>query len=405
MGPANGRCALAGLSCLAMLALLAAGSAVAQQPSVLRLQPSGGTASTGPVAGGPSGEKPADNAPEIQISDVALRAGLLSDDVQQIERYVRYWADKLVEANDAQDVLAARSRLMRGYGNYNNFQYQTVYAGQAATILVPLLKSADLLKQVNLGVVLSHMEQVTVQPALEVMIVSPNPALRLYGWHGYQRIETSVLAQGRDFVATMLKSLTKAAQEETCGPVMSAVFRMFYLGHERPTFILPGIYEQTRGELFEILHQSWPRICKQVLAGDIGMIQASGEALKTLRRIVAVAGSQKETPQTVVQMLLDMMWCAAKAYANADAGSPVQAASEALLRDCEGAMNTVTQLHKVPISSALGVAANERSLAVEIAVHTWVRELESAGWQVKEPALTGGSEGTRPASAPAGSSD
>lgn len=342
---------------------------------------------------------------EMVISETSLRSGLGTTDLEVIDRYVTNWAEKLATAGSEEDILDARVRLTRGYNTYDSWQFQNAYADRVAKALTPVLTSPDLRKQINAAMVLSQMRQVSMQPILESLVVSPNPALRLYGWTGYGRIRLLVMAQGKGPVETMLTSLTKAAAEEDCGPVMSAILSMMYLSPDRPSIISASVFDETRAKLFDVFRQSWPRVCRKVLGGHYGMVRAANEGLDALRRVAADPDSPKETQQAAVQMVVDLAWCAAKCYAAEGQTGSQMAATEVLLRECETALNAITKLRQIPVNKALTTKGDaERVAAVELATSSWIRLLENANWPVREPKFELPETTTQPESAslPAG---
>lgn len=346
--------------------------------------------------------KPHNGAPVIDIPENALRAGLLGTHLEMIEQNVKYWYGKMSDAATDDGVIAARKGLLADYRKYDSMPYQIAYAEKAVDILKPLLNSDDPRKQINVALAFSQMRQVTVQPALEIMVKHPNPAVRLYGWTGYQRIRMWVLAQGKGPIETMLNSLTIVAMKGDSGPVMSAIFRMLYLEPDRPSMVSKEDFDQTRLHLLNILEQAWPAQCNRVREEQLPMIRATSDALRTLRAISDSLGSDKEVQLSVVQMILDMMWQAAKTYSEAESNNPLFPACENLLRECESAMNFATKLRKTPIEEALAIkVAEDRKLNARIAVQSWIRELENAGYKIIEPKETESGETREPATAPA----
>jgi hypothetical protein len=324
--------------------------------------------------------------PEIQIPESSLKSGLLDADLNLVDRYITYWVDKLSQADEEGAILDARTRLVRGYVKYDSWQYQNVYAGQVSKAIAPLLESRDYRKQINAALALTQMPQVTVQPALELLVVSPNPALRFYGWVGYRRIRMLVLAQGMESVAVMLNSLSRAATAEDNGPVMGAVLAMMYLDPDRPSMVTPALFQETQTRLFVVFRQAWLRVCQKVLEGDPVMGHAASDGLSALRRMGAGLGSRGEIGQGAVQMVVDMMWCAAKVYVKAAKAGMPTASVEALLRDCEGALNAITELRRIPMTEALASKGDtDRAAEVDAAIGKWLRFLENANWPVKEP--------------------
>ncbi len=346
-------------------------------------------------------ETPKEEPPDILISESSLKSGLSNTDMDVVGRYIAYWVDKLSQASEEGAILDARTRLVRGYIKYDNWQYQNVYAERVAKAAVPLLESQDVRKQINAALALSQMPQVNVQPALEQLVVSPNPALRFYGWVGYRRIRMLVLAQGKESVAIMLNSLSKAATAEDCGPVMGAVLAMMYLDPDRPAMVTPALFQETQTQLFAIFRQAWSRVCQKILEGDTGMSRAATDGLSTLRRVAAGQGSRGEIAQGAAQMVVDMMWCAAKFYTKTLGSGLPTVGGEALLRDCEGALNVITELRRIPMTEALAVKGDtDRAAEVSDAVDKWIRFLENANWPVQEPKFEIPTEVTTQASPP-----
>ncbi len=370
---------LGGLFLLALLlswTLVAYGQLGPAEPGPLL---PGREAGLGP-AGGPEGP------PELEIPESSLRSGLLEGDVAVVQQYVTYWVDKFTEAATEEAILDARVRLVRGYNRYENWQFQSVYAEQAVKVLAPLLESPDIRKQINAAMAVSQMREVAVQPLLESLVVSRNPALRLYGWTGYRRIRLLVLAQGKEPVGRMLAALEKASMTEDSGPVMGAILEMMYLAPDRPSIVSASVFDETRTRLLAIFRQCWPRVCQKVLDGHRGMIRAAGAGLDALRQVASDEDATKETQLAAVQMVVDLVWCAAKCYATGGQTAAQMAANEALLRECETALNAITKLRKIPINKALGTKSEQdRAAEVEVAVSTWTRFLENANWPVREP--------------------
>ena len=334
----------------------------------------------------PAATMPAEALPEIQIPAMSLKSGLLEADLTVVDSYIAFWVGKLSGATDENTILEARKRLITGYRKYDSWQYQNVYAGRASTALLPLLEAREIQKQINAALAISQMRQVTVQPALEVLVVNPNPALRLYGWAGYRGIRMLVLGQGKEAVDVMLKSLAKASLTEDSGPVMGAVLGMMYLDPDRPSMVTPVMFEDARERLFQTFRQAWPRVCTKVLEGDAGLTGAAGDGLGALRKMSAGVAAKGEIPQGAVQMIVDLASCASKAYAKAVGNGLPSVSAEALLRDSEDALNAITELRRAPISEALAAKNEaERAAAVDDAVDKWIDFLKNANWPIQEP--------------------
>jgi hypothetical protein len=346
---------------------------------------------------------PSSELPEIQIPSLSLKSGLLEADLAVVDRYIAYWVGKLSGAADENTILEARKRLIAGYRKYDSWQYQNVYAGRASTALLGLLEVQEVQKKINAALAISQMRQVTVQPALEVLVNNPNPAMRLYGWMGYRGIRMLVLGQGKEAVDVMLKSLSKSSMTEDSGPVMGAILGMMYLDPDRPSMVTPVMFEDTRVKLFETFRQAWSRVCAKVLEGDEGITRAAGDGLGALRKMSAGVAAKGEISQGAVQMIVDLAWCAAKAYAKAVENGLPSVGAEALLRDSEDALNAITELRRAPISEALAAKNEaERAATVGDAIDKWIDFLKNANWPAQEPKFQAPAEAatTQPAPAP-----
>jgi hypothetical protein len=323
---------------------------------------------------------------QIDIPESALKSGLLTSHLEQVSRAVEYWLNRMRDAGDDQEILAARKGLIADYNRYYSIKYQYVFAEQVARGIPELLKLEDPRKQINAGLAVSQMRQVTVQPALEVMLTHPDPAVRLYAWQGYRRIRLLVLAQGKEFAETTYSSLAKAAAREDCPPVLQEAFGMFRVESDPPRTISPQDFEQARKRLFAIFQGIWPRLCERVAEGDLEMSICCRDGIAALRAVHGTLAGDGAISQTVIQMVYDMMWSAAKGLTASEADSPVSAALETMLGDCENALNYVTRLGKVLMTSALAAKdQTDRNLAVLSAVQGWREALIAAGYTLAKP--------------------
>ena len=151
--------------------------------------------------------------PPLDITEPSIAGGLNSQQVSRIDEWLDWWKSKIVNAagnSGPKDVIAARNGILRhDYILVPTSAYQDEYAARAVVKLTPLLtgglKADDKLlrfKQVNVGLVLSKMPQFSIRRALEVLVRSPNAAVRYLGWKGYHSVRTRVLAQGPSYVKT-----------------------------------------------------------------------------------------------------------------------------------------------------------------------------------------------------------
>jgi len=321
----------------------------------------------------------------LNIPESALKSGLLTAHVEQVSQAVRYWLDRLGDANSDSEILAARKGLMADYNRYDSMKYQYVFAEQVAKGIGDLLKLEDLRKQINTGLVVSQIRQVPVQPALNAMLTHPNPALRLYAWQGYLRIRLLVLAQGKDYAETMYAALAKAASTEESPLVLGEAFGMFSIDSDPPRSMTAQDFEQARKRMLAILQGIWPGLCDRVGDGDAEMITCCRGGIAALRNVHDTLAADNVSSATILPMVYAMMWSAAKTLTGVEPDSPVGAALEPLLQDCENALNYVTKARKSPMTAAMSIKDPiDRGLAVLSAVQAWRETLIAGGYELDE---------------------
>ena len=132
----------------------------------------------------------------LDIPEVALKGMLLPVHKAQITKHLQYGADGLREAKKQKEIDKWRTGLIKIFNYSEHTSYQYTVAQLAVKIVYPLLELQDARKQINVALVLSAMGQVTIQPALEGMIVHPNVAVRYLGWKGYQAAWIPIVRQG-----------------------------------------------------------------------------------------------------------------------------------------------------------------------------------------------------------------
>lgn len=279
----------------------------------------------------------------LDIPEVAQKGLLLPIHVARITEHLRFYANLIRDAKDQAGIDRGRIGLIRTftYSPYASFRYTV--AQLAVKTVAPLLDLPDPIRQVNIAIALSQMPQVTIQPALEKMIVHHNPAVRLLGWQGYRAAWMPIVRQGLTPAKTMFTSLSERAGKEDSPPVVAAIWKMLMF---RGTVIsLPeGLGDLDRMGM-EILRKSWPIQCWKMRMGSAEMANAALKGLATAVEYAANAMVAKNSQGTsqAVQLIADMMWCSAKAYGDAyrsgDSGKAVVSANTLLLLECERSLN------------------------------------------------------------------
>lgn len=263
------------------------------------------------------------------------------NDNASIKAWMTDWVKRMKAAKDEQEILQVRNDLI-GYYDANLGGYN--YVQQAAAQVAPLLQKdlgADplrTLKEVNIALALSKLTQVTIQPALEVMVAHPNPAVKYYGWSGYAAERTPIAAMGPGPCKIMFSSLAKNIGTETNALILGQMLRVLDLESTRPDEITNAKeWEDMQQQTAAMLQANWKAWCIRVRNGDAEMIDA-------LRNGVPAAGKQAlwakdKQPGKFLQMLVDAAWYAGQAYDDAKAVGRVGDAATWLLRDCEKWLN------------------------------------------------------------------
>ena len=332
--------------------------------------------------------------------------------VRQIENRVKYWAQEIAEATDAKAVTSAGTSARSDYRLYNNPDYQYRFAESTASILGTLvtsgLKQDDKLlqlKEVNLAIALSSMPQVTITPGLEEMVSHRSPAVRYLGWEGYRGARWVILAQSQDLERKMFAVLTPAAAKEKSAPVIGAICTMADISSfESPSMraIPPDTLREAQTRAFGILTTNWGGWCVRVMNGEPEMSKACVKAIPGIKTLSAAQAGGKDSKTKALQMVVDLMWSAARAYDQADGKGKIGTENAALLRACEGALAALGGTEKTHIAAALkkDKKVEDRGAAVRSGVWEWINDLQNFG--VVEPRITpSGGEGTsRPSPAP-----
>jgi len=343
--------------------------------------------------------------------DIRSSGPLNSREVKQIEERLKYWADQIAQATDPQTITSAGAGARNDYRLYETPYYQAQYAESAASILGALLtgglKPDDKLlqlKEVNLGIALSAIPQVKIAPALEGMVSHRNPAVRYLGWEGYRRARGVILAESQDLEKQMFDVLTAAAAKEESAPVIGAICTMadvssFQSSSGRPT--APDTLRDAQTRAFGILDANWARWCGRVMNGEPEMSKACAKAIPAIRTLSAAQAAGKDGKIKALQMVVDLMWSAARAFDRVDGKGKIGTENAAVLRACEEALVALSGAEKAYVDPVLtDEKVEDRGAAVRSAVWEWINDLKNVG--VVEPKITpvGGEPATRPESAP-----
>ncbi len=338
--------------------------------------------------------------PPLDISSSGVSGGLSASQRSSIETRLKYWADQIADANDPAKVLEAQVGIRADFNLIRESEYQDVFATLAVKVLSPLLtgriSEKDKLRQqklVNVGLAFSNMSQVTVVPALNMMVAHKNEAVRYLGWRGYLAVRPFVLARNPMDTQKMFDTLEAAAAKETVPPTVGAIFEVCRIATDRGAVIPAETLTMARQRARAILQTNWKTWCLRVLSGDIEANRAFEKGIVTLQTLAPASADKADKLQSL-QLLVDLAKHAAEAYDTAQAGGKVFKANSILLLKCEVAITEISQKRLNFITVALTKRGIEdRGAAVSLAILDWVVALKDLG--VKDPKID------RPATKPA----
>ena len=354
--------------------------------------------------------------PDVVSGDV------LSTDVQKLKDRITFWINTIGDAKaEPNAVYAARDMLIGDYAQVDKKGAGYKFAELAAAVAAPVLSKgfgADPLakaREIGLAMALSQMPRASVQPALEAMVnCDRNPAVRYFGWKGYRQARTVVLGLGPSATQKVLASVDRAARTETSGPALEQLFGMLTLETVKPEVVSKEMWDLTQKRTLAAMSNNWRNWCQMVVLGDEEVAEACQRAVLAVRSRLDWIGQDKEPRKLILQMFVDMGFCAAKGFAQASSdGRPADAFS-ALLLTCEEALNAATRAGKVFIKTPLEdpkVAANPDILIIclvpgkeNCGVLAWADFLKDQGVVAPNPAdyrrRTAGTPASGPATRP-----
>jgi len=304
---------------------------------------------------------------------------------EQVAARIKYWVGQIADAKDTETIVAAGEKLAKDIEHWKAPAFRLGYAGEAGKQVVRLLKKAaadDALRQVrlvNAAKALADFKQISIQPALEELIVFRNERVRYLGWKAYRTIRSLCMKQGLDAAETMYASLEARAAKEDSGVVFGAIFKMMTLPGERPLEINAEAWANGQKQILETLKARWPRCCQQVLADQAEWMSSAPKGAEAVFRLAKAQGTDKKALAGPLQMLMDMTWSAGKAYDQAAEGSREESSLVTLLLVCERQMVLLVRPGQTPIEDALRAARRKpkehRDTQVRLAVIKWYDEL------------------------------
>jgi len=335
-------------------------------------------------------------APSLdELGSLPAEGALSRSAVDTVNRYVKQWVDALVAAKTADEVIGARRALVRGYEVQSSRTYRYEYARAVSRHVGPALSIGNdplkPVKEVNAGMAVAGMTQITIQPALERMARHGNPGVRYWAMKGYRAVGKLLLLQKAGYARRMLTTLERIGLKDPSGPVVDGAL------HAASGY--PELGGEEAGKLRAVLDRIWLARCEGVHGGEVDLVEAYRSAVNYL------PATDEAERKLALQLLADVLEAASRAFVREDnqAGRTGGLLAE-LLGRIEQRLAPLTGSERKPLQAAL--ADREKPLdlkAAQIRLRTndyWKPLLARQGVKVRfEPPAT---PLTRPATAPAG---
>jgi hypothetical protein len=346
----------------------------------------------------------------ITIPETLRDGKLLTQHKKQVDDRIAWWKESLLVANNDKDIQRATNKLLDDYRLYPNPSYQKQFAEETLRQFTNVLNGKVFktklddptvmddrlatLKRINAALVLAQMDQLEMQPALQILVADKNEALRFIGWEGYEVLRKSILNSTEKNLKPLLDAVKTSVGTETNPILLSAVYRVMNLGKIEGT-VSTRLRLTADAAFLDALRASWSKRCKQVqsAAAREKFLPAMKLAVLALRSIgsdLKKTGSKGEASvKLCLQMVFDVTAAAAQAYDRAlQKHTPDDALREQctdLLLMCEDALNTLAGAKNTFIADKTNllkkVPARGAAVMEAVLVH-WAEALKDKG--VKE---------------------
>lgn len=347
-------------------------------------------------------------APALNLPDTAYTGTLSESDRQQLDEYIKYWTNQLAGDNVEANILSARDKLRDVYTK-GEAAFQAEFAKRAVPLLAPALAAqGDLrrLRQVSAGLLLATMAQPSSEPVLQKAVAAADPVVRYYGWMGYRNIRRALLSQSNTAFYDLLA--TQAAQEPS-PVVLGMMMDVLNLNGIDLAGIGANVLKKATEKSLDTILASWPRICRGLRDSDLALSDTARRGLAGLTFYSEYFKTDNARVKSLLQAVMDAMWCAAIAYDSAK--DAIKGAEDRLAEELQVRLGTLGYIlqESENIANNLSGKGNRyikdslpRNLSSDRYLQTlkWVDELAPMG--VKKPEYPGpDSNATQPASAPA----
>ena len=310
--------------------------------------------------------------PPINLPEAALQGDTLpAASISQITDRIKFLLAAVSNAKDPVEVKRFAGALIEGgYTRYDSNGFHAAYASELAKLSVPVMAKLDEAHVVGLAMSLSMVPEVPMQPCFAAMVVHPSAAVRYFGWKGLLAIRAKVIAAGKGPTGKMTDLLDKQFKTETSPVVLGVMLDML----NWPAPADPAMQKKS----WDTLQQVWLSLGARVVERDPEMSRACRMAVTTLEALWPSLAGKDQTK--ALQMAVDMMYYAAKAYGAAGAEGLVAEINAQLARDCEGLVVKFSGIQKKYVADALTKDIKERGTGVPLAVlEGWMTDLKAKG--------------------------
>lgn len=325
-------------------------------------------------------------APPINIGEGDLQAPTLpANCIKAIGDRAKYCLDTVANAKDMAEVKrAAVAIIENGFNRYpDSASFRAAYAKEVSRQAVPVLTKLDESRAVPLAMSLAQLSDVSALPLLEAMAGDlASPPVRFCAWKTLASTAFRTKLT-KDQALKLLDFAEKQFKVETNSAVVGQMLQSL-----RP---LPNADKAVAAKSWALVKFVWTSIGWQTSAGDVEMTHACRTGVSLLE---TMGKEDKKAPQ----MLLDMMFYSAKAYADAKGEGLMADTNAQLLRESEPLLAAISGIQKKFVQDALGTKeAKTRAMDVKVAVlESWLDALKAKYKdEITEPKLPA------PTSAPA----
>jgi len=363
---------------------------------------------------------------------------------EEITSLVSYWIEQIGAAKTPEAVTAAAQDMIDNFFFYDNPEkYADVkyeYAAEAGEQIVAFLADMPVddlqrTREINAARALASLSEVSIQPALDVLVAHKNPAVRFQAWLGYIQVRDMRLAQGLSVAEGFFKVLQQRASAEDSPIVIGEICKVASLPMRLPANITNETYLGAADRLLAILHDNWQVWTKKAGGADVDWVCAATEAVNTLISLTTIlkgADQRSVADKDMLQDLIDLAAVGGNLYARAtklqlqveDLDKQSQQMDEAQKRDlallrakavkteaaavglltaCEKAINGLVgknnEFVSLPLKGRYISIESGREIpkkfidklqqadAVQLGVIGWVRELKALNFDIQDPRI------------------